>query len=124
MAAVDEIIEIACDIQPELATLVPEKRQELTTESGLNIIENIDKLKSTIDRLHDSDILVSLFVEPDIKQIDASYGINADMIEIHTGNYANAETEDAMFAELDRIKLAVGEKYFVLVCFPTTKVVG
>lgn len=107
MAAVDEIIEIACDIQPELATLVPEKRQELTTESGLNIIENIDKLKSTIDRLHDSDILVSLFVEPDIKQIDASYGINADMIEIHTGNYANAETEDAMFAELDRIKLAV-----------------
>ncbi len=107
MAVVDEIIEIACDIKPELATLVPEKREELTTEGGLNVIDNIDKIKSAIDRLHENDILVSIFVEPDIEQIDASRGIDADVIEIHTGNYANAETEDDMFVELDRIKLAV-----------------
>ena len=106
MAAVDEIIDIACDVQPELATLVPEKRQELTTEGGLNVIDNIEQLKSAIERLHESGILVSLFVEPDIEQIDASAGIEADMIEIHTGNYANAETEEDMFEELDRIKLA------------------
>jgi len=106
MAAVDEIIDIACDVLPELATLVPEKRQELTTEGGLNVIDNIEQLKSAIERLHEAGILVSLFVEPDIEQIDASAGIEADMIEIHTGNYANAETEDDMFEELDRIKLA------------------
>ena len=107
MAAVEEIIEIACDIQPELVTLVPEKREELTTEGGLNVIDNIDKIKNTIERLHEKEILVSIFVEPDIEQIDACYGIDADMIEIHTGTYANAETEDKMFIELDRIKLAV-----------------
>lgn len=106
MAAVDEIIDIACDVQPELVTLVPEKRQELTTEGGLNVLDNIEKLKSAINRLHEAGILVSLFVEPDIEQIDASAGIEADMIEIHTGNYANAETEDDMFEELDRIRLA------------------
>lgn len=106
MAAVEEIIDIACDIQPELATLVPEKRQELTTEGGLNVIDNIDQLRSAIERLHNAGILVSLFVEPDIEQIDASAGIEADMIEIHTGNYANADTEDDMFEELDRIRLA------------------
>ncbi len=107
MAAVDEIIDIACDVLPELATLVPEKRQELTTEGGLNVIDDIEQLKSAIKRLHEAGILVSLFVEPDIEQIDASAGIEADMIEIHTGNFANAETEEDMFEELDRIKLAV-----------------
>ena len=107
MAAVDEIIEIALDVQPELVTLVPEKRQELTTEGGLNVIDNIEKLKKTIIKMHEREILVSLFIEPDLEQIDAALGIDADMIEIHTGNYANAETEVKMFIELDRIKLAV-----------------
>lgn len=106
MAAVDEIIDIACDVQPELATLVPEKRKELTTEGGLNVLDNIEQLRSAIERLHEAGILVSLFVEPDIEQIDASAGIDADMIEIHTGNYANSETEEEMFEELDRIRLA------------------
>ncbi len=107
MAAVDEIIEIARDVQPELATLVPEKRQELTTEGGLNVVDDLEKLKDAIERLHEKGILVSLFVEPDIEQIDAARGIDADMIEIHTGNYANAETEIDTFTELDKIKLAV-----------------
>jgi pyridoxine 5-phosphate synthase len=107
MAAVDEIIEIACDVQPDLVTLVPEKRQELTTEGGLNVLDNIEHLADAIERLHNADIPVSLFIEPDIAQIDASAEIGADFIEIHTGVFSNAETEDEMYDELDRIRLAV-----------------
>jgi len=106
MAADEEIINIACDIQPELATLVPEKRKELTTEGGLNVIDDVTKLKETIERLHESEIPVSMFIEPDIDQIDASADIDADIIEIHTGNFANAATEEDMFDELEKIRLA------------------
>ncbi len=107
MAANEEIIEIACDVKPELATIVPEKRQELTTEGGLNVIDNLEHIKNTIDRLHNNDIAVSLFIEPEIEQIDASVEIGADVIEIHTGKFANAKTEDEMFDELERIRIAV-----------------
>jgi pyridoxine 5-phosphate synthase len=106
MAAVDEIIEIACDVQPELATLVPEKRQELTTEGGLNVIDNIKHISYTIERLHDAEISVSLFIEPDINQIDAAAEIKADIIEIHTGIYVNAVGEENIFDELERVRLA------------------
>lgn len=106
MAPVDEIIEIACDIHPELATLVPEKRQELTTEGGINVIDNIKQIRSAIERLHEAEIPVSIFIEPDINQIDAAAEINADFIEIHTGNYANAASEEDIFEELERIRLA------------------
>jgi len=106
MAAVPEIIDIACEIQPELATIVPEKRQELTTEGGLNVLDNIDRLRAAISKLHSSDILVSLFVEPDINQIDAAAEIEADIIEIHTGNYANAVNEQDIVDELEKIHIA------------------
>lgn len=106
MAAVDEIIDIACDVQPELATIVPEKRQELTTEGGINVIDNINHLRQTIKTLHQADIAVSLFIEPDINQIDAAAEINADIIEIHTGHYANAIGEENIFDELERIRIA------------------
>ncbi len=106
MAAVDEIIKIAIDVQPELATIVPEKRQELTTEGGINVIDNINLLRTTIERLHEAEVPVSLFIEPDIAQIDAASEIDSDFIEIHTGNYANALTEDDMFEELERIRLS------------------
>ena len=104
MAAVPEIIKIACDVGPELATLVPEKRQELTTEGGLNVIDNIALIKATIEELHDSDIDVSIFTEPDIPQIDASAETGADFVEIHTGVFANALTEEEQFDELERIR--------------------
>ena len=107
MSVNPEIVEIACEIKPELSTLVPEHRQELTTEGGLNVIDNLDKLRKVIDKLHDADIPVSLFIEPDIEQIDAAVGISADVVEIHTGKFANAKTEDEMFDELDRIRIAV-----------------
>ena len=104
MAAVPEIIKIACDVGPELATLVPEKRQELTTEGGLNIIDNVTLIRETIKELNDADIAVSIFTEPDIPQIDASAEVGADFIEIHTGVFANALTEEEQFDELERIR--------------------
>jgi pyridoxine 5-phosphate synthase len=107
MAATPEIIKIACDVGPELATIVPEKRQELTTEGGINVIDNISLLKDTISELHNHDIEVSLFIEPDINHIDASAEINSDFIEIHTGIFANAVSEEEQFDELERIRIAV-----------------
>jgi pyridoxine 5-phosphate synthase len=104
MAAVPEIIKISCDICPELATLVPEKRQELTTEGGLNVIDNVILIRETIKELNDADISVSIFTEPDIPQIDASAEVGADFVEIHTGVFANALTEEEQFDELERIR--------------------
>lgn len=104
MAATEEIIKIACDVGPELATLVPEKRQELTTEGGLNVIDNVSLIRDTIKELHNSNIDVSIFTEPDIAQIDASADLETDYIEIHTGVFANAVTEEEQFDELERIR--------------------
>ncbi|MDP2362303.1 MAG: pyridoxine 5'-phosphate synthase, partial [Ignavibacteria bacterium] len=106
MAATEDIIKIACDIGPELATIVPEKRQELTTESGVNVLDNITLMKNTIEELHKYDIEVSLFIEPDIRQIDAAAEIKSDYIEIHTGDFANALSEEEQFDELDKIRVA------------------
>ena len=106
MAATDEIIKIACDVVPELATIVPEKRQELTTEGGISVIDNITRLKSAITDLHNADVEVSLFIEPDIDQIDAAAEISSDYIEIHTGVFANAVSEEEQFDELEKIRLA------------------
>ncbi|MGD1007509.1 MAG: pyridoxine 5'-phosphate synthase [Ignavibacteriaceae bacterium] len=107
MAATEEIIKIACDVGPELSTIVPENRKELTTEGGINVIDNISHLKDTIKELHGSEILVSLFIEPSIDQIDAAAEIETDFIEIHTGVFANAVTEEEQFDELDKIRTSV-----------------
>jgi len=105
MAATEEIIKIACDVVPELATIVPEKRLELTTEGGINVIDNITLLKDTIHTLHRFDIEVSLFIEPEIEQIDASAEINTDFVELHTGVFSNALSEEEQFDELEKIRL-------------------
>ena len=91
MAATQEMVKIALDIKPDVATIVPEKRQELTTEGGLEVALNKDHLKAIILLLHDGGIKVSLFIDPDIEQIKAAHKINTDFIEIHTGRYANAK---------------------------------
>ncbi len=106
MAATEEIIKIACDVGPELATLVPEKRQELTTEGGINVIDNITLFRDTVRSLHNAEIEVSLFIEPDIDQIDAASEINSDYIELHTGVFANAISEEEQFDELEKIRIA------------------
>jgi len=107
MATVQEIIDIAIDVQPDLVTLVPENREELTTEGGLNVIDNLELIKNTIEQLHNENIPVSLFIEPDLNQIDVSAEINTDFIEIHTGVFANTQNEEEMFDELETIRQAV-----------------
>lgn len=103
MAATPEIVAIACRIKPELATLVPEKRKELTTEGGLDVFRHRRTLRGAIRRLHDSGIAVSLFVDPVRQHIDASRELDAEMIEIHTGEYAEATTAPELRRQLQRI---------------------
>lgn len=93
MGANEDIILIALEVVPDLITLVPEKRQELTTEGGLDVVAQKDKLGRVIERFHEKKIPVSLFIHPDRRQIDASKEIGADMIELHTGEYSDAVNE-------------------------------
>ncbi len=93
MAATDEMQRIALGVKPNFTTLVPEKREELTTEGGLDVATRTDFLKSYISRLQQGGIAVSLFIDPDDKQISAAKKSGADWVEIHTGAYANANTE-------------------------------
>ena len=102
LAATDEMVKIACDVLPEDACLVPEKREELTTEGGLDIIGQFDRIQSATQQLAEKDIRVSLFIEPSIEQIKRVPDIGAPVIELHTGTYANAKG-DAQKAELERI---------------------
>ncbi len=98
-----EIVEIAKDVKPNQATLVPEKRQEITTEGGLDVLKDLKRTKNVVSELKDKGIFVSLFIDPDNKQIDAAKNVNADAIEIHTGSYANANTKNEQAKELNRI---------------------
>ena len=104
MAATEQIIKIAIDIHPDLTTLVPERRQELTTEGGLDVKRNELWLGKTISRLHRHDVPVSLFVDPVNDQIKAAARIGADFIEIHTGEYSNARAARAARRHLERIR--------------------
>ena len=105
MAATEEIVSIALKIVPDLVTLVPEKRQELTTEGGLDVMKHRVRLEKTIRKMHHKNILVSLFVDPVKKQIDASNDIGADMVEIHTGEYAEARSPAVQQKLLQKINI-------------------
>lgn len=105
MACSDDIISIARDVIPVTCTIVPEKRQEITTEGGLDAAGQYDLVSNTVMRLQEKGIKVSLFIEPDKVQIDAAKKMGAEYIEIHTGLYANTEGE-AHIKELNRIKEA------------------
>jgi len=106
MASTDEMVAIAMKVVPDYVTLVPEKRQELTTEGGLDVVKHKDKLSRHIDLLHQAGICVSLFVDPDLEQLKASTRVKADFIEIHTGSYCDAKGKDQM-AELAKIEEAI-----------------
>ncbi|ACI21730.1 MULTISPECIES: pyridoxine 5'-phosphate synthase [Thermodesulfovibrio] len=106
MAATEEMINIALNIKPDMVTIVPEKRQELTTEGGLNVIELKDSLKEAIKKIKDAGIPVSLFINPERNDIECSKDIGADMVEIHTGYYSESRG-DVQLKELERIKDAV-----------------
>lgn len=104
MAAVPSIVKIACKVKPDLATLVPERRKELTTEGGLNLSKQKNVLKKTIESLHEKDILVSLFIEPLKSNVELAKELNADMIEIHTGKYAEAKSKKDKLSQLHAIR--------------------
>lgn len=102
LAATDEMVNIACDVAPSDACVVPEKREELTTEGGLDVIGLFDRVQKSTQRLNNAGIRVSLFIEPDIEQIKRVPDIGAPVIELHTGTYANA-TGDTKKREFERI---------------------
>lgn len=105
MACVDEIIKIACQVKPDMVTFVPEKRKELTTEGGLDVILNKTRLKKAVLALHKNGIQVSMFIDPDEDHIKVSKIIGADFVELHTGKYAEAKSEksrDNQFKKLQR----------------------
>ncbi|CNC23538.1 pyridoxine 5'-phosphate synthase [Yersinia intermedia] len=106
MAVTDEMVDIACELQPHFCCLVPEKRQEVTTEGGLDVAGQLDKMTIAVSRLSEAGILVSLFIDPDTRQIDAAVAVGAPYIEIHTGAYADATTDLVRQAELVRITKA------------------
>ncbi|MDV5141036.1 pyridoxine 5'-phosphate synthase [Chimaeribacter arupi] len=106
MAVTDEMLGIACELTPHFCCLVPEKRQEVTTEGGLDVAGQIDKMGVAVERLNQAGILVSLFIDADLRQIDAAVAVGAPYIEIHTGAYAEAASPQAQLAELERIKRA------------------
>jgi pyridoxine 5-phosphate synthase len=101
-----EIVNIALKVRPHQATLVPEKREEVTTEGGLDVVGNFLKIKKVVNALKEKRVIVSLFIDPELKQIDASCKTGADAIEIHTGRYANAKTKEKQNFELKKISKA------------------
>ena len=110
MAVTDEMVNIACEVKPAFCCLVPEKREELTTEGGLDVVAQLDKVSSAVAKLSVVGIEVSLFIDADIEQIDAAFASKAPYIEIHTGHYADLNNGSAeQMTELNR--LTNGIKY-------------
>lgn len=107
MAVTDEMIGIALEVMPQDVCLVPEKREERTTEGGLDVLANFASVKNACKQLGDAGIRVSLFIGPDLEQIDAAKAAGAPVIELHTGTYADVERETEKQHELRRIQLAV-----------------
>lgn len=103
MASTPEMIGIALDIKPNIVTLVPEKREELTTEGGLNIITHFNNIKESVKHLQNGGIKVSIFIDPDLDQIKHAHKVDADMIEIHTGAFCDALTDADQEKEFARI---------------------
>jgi pyridoxine 5-phosphate synthase len=104
MAPTAEMIAIAVDVLPHMVTLVPEQREELTTEGGLPVREKNRDLAKAIENFREHNILVSLFIDPDINEIKAAYKIGATHVELHTGYYANAAGETSINEELGKLK--------------------
>ncbi|GKW43110.1 pyridoxine 5'-phosphate synthase [Pectobacterium parvum] len=104
MAVTEEMLDIACEVKPHFCCLVPEKRQEVTTEGGLDVAGQQEKIDNAVARLSQANILVSLFIDADKRQIDAAVASGAPYIEIHTGAYADAPDDEARQHEFERIR--------------------
>jgi pyridoxine 5-phosphate synthase len=103
MAATQEMVKIAYEYKPDVVTLVPERREELTTEGGLDVAGQREQVAKIIKNLKDGEITVSLFIDPDLDQIRAAHKVDADRIELHTGRYCEARNERERGRELSRI---------------------
>ncbi|MCM8779052.1 MAG: pyridoxine 5'-phosphate synthase [Candidatus Omnitrophica bacterium] len=103
MSIAKEIVDIACEIKPDQATLVPERREEITTEGGLDVIAYFSSIKEVVERMHREEIMVSLFIDPIESQIKKAKEAHAEFIELHTGAYANAQNEVERERELMRL---------------------
>ena len=106
MACEAEILEIACDVKPDQATLVPEKREEITTEGGLDLLGNRDRVARAVSRLQQAGISVSLFIDPDPRQIEEAARLKVDAVELHTGQYSLAAPGEAREKELAVVQKA------------------
>jgi pyridoxine 5-phosphate synthase len=95
MSLAPEIVEVAAKTVPDQATLVPERREEVTTEGGLNLSDNADRVTEAVKRLKDAGVFVSAFIDPDEAQIDVAYHQGFDAVELHTGEYANAKGDES-----------------------------
>jgi pyridoxine 5-phosphate synthase len=104
LAAADEIVAIACEVKPDEATLVPEKRQELTTEGGLDVVANETAVARAVEGLKAAGIEVSLFLDPDVRQIEMAKLLGVQAVEIHTGRYAQARGASAVARELEALR--------------------
>lgn len=106
MAATDEMISIATEILPDQVTLVPEKREEITTEGGLDVITNRSRVSRAVDIINAKGIKTSLFIDPDLRQVQVSREMGAHCVELHTGEYANAKSPGERLARLDELRKA------------------
>ena len=103
MAATQEMVKIAYEAKPDVCTLVPERREELTTEGGLDVAANRDAVRTVVKTLKDAEMAVSLFIDPDVDQVRAAHRVEADVVEIHTGRYCDARLAQDRRRELARI---------------------
>jgi pyridoxine 5-phosphate synthase len=107
MAVTAEMLGIACGLRPHDACLVPERREELTTEGGLDVASQLPRVREACQRLRDAGVRVSLFIDPDPRQLDAAVACGAPVVEIHTGRFADAASDAERGVELERIRAAV-----------------
>ena len=106
LACAEDVLRLACEIKPSQATLVPERREEVTTEGGLDVVGNRPLVADAVRRLRDAGIVVSLFLDPDAAQIDAGAAVGADAVELHTGAYANAQAPTELERQLETLRAA------------------
>ena len=107
MAIAKEVVDIACELVPDQSSLVPEKREELTTEGGLDVVRHRQAIEAAVSRMRDKGIVVSAFIEPDPDQIRASREVGCEAVELWTGGYAHAKTPADVQARLDELRRAI-----------------
>jgi pyridoxine 5-phosphate synthase len=106
LSVADAIVAIACEVKPDQATLVPERREELTTEGGLDVVMHQSAVAKAMKRLHKADIAVALFIDPDLAQIEVAKKLGAKAVEIQTARYSEAKTQDDRLKELNALQEA------------------